>query len=137
MREFIIPGPPIAKGRPRLGKHTTYTPTKTVNYENLVQFSYIEKHKNKEVLEDDLSISIMFYFPIPKSTNKKNKQLMLKGKIRHSKRPDIDNCIKSVTDGLNNIAYKDDSQIVEIKAYKFYAEEPRTEVRIESISQNE
>lgn len=134
MREFIIPGPPIAKGRPRLGKYTTYTPTKTVNYENLVQFSYIEKHKNKEVLKDDLSISIMFYFPIPKSTNKKNKQLMLKGKIRHNKRPDIDNCIKSVTDGLNNIAYKDDSQIVEIKAYKFYAEEPRTEVCIEVIS---
>ncbi|WP_353096194.1 RusA family crossover junction endodeoxyribonuclease [Tissierella praeacuta] len=133
MRVFTVPGPPVAKGRPRLGKYTTYTPTKTVNYENLVQFSYIEQYKDADLLGGDLSVTINFYFPIPKSTSKKNRELMLKGEIRHNKRPDIDNCIKSITDALNNIAYKDDGQIVQIIASKVYSEEPRTEVCIEKI----
>lgn len=133
MREFTVPGPPVAKGRPRVGKFGTYTPEKTVNYENLVQFSYIEQYKDKELLEEDLSVIINFYFPIPKSTSKKNRELMLKGEIRHNKKPDIDNCIKSITDALNNIAYKDDSQIVQIIAAKVYSEVPRTEVIIEKI----
>jgi Holliday junction resolvase RusA-like endonuclease len=128
-----VSGPPVAKGRPRVTKWGTYTPEKTVNYENLVQFSYIEKFKGEELLEDDLSMIINFYFPIPKSTSKKNRELMLKGEIRHNKRPDIDNCIKSITDALNNIAYKDDSQIVQIIAAKVYSEEPRTEVCIEIL----
>lgn len=133
MRIFTIYGQPVAKGRPRLGKWSTYTPDKTVNYENLVKLSYIEEHKGKELLEGDLSIIINFYFSIPKSTSKKNRELMLKGEIRHNKRPDIDNCIKSITDALNNIAYKDDSQIVQVIASKLYSEEPRTEVIIEKI----
>ena len=78
-------------------------------------------------------MEIIFYFPVPKSTSKKNKELMLQGKIMHTKRPDIDNCIKSVTDALNNIAYKDDGQICAITAVKCYDGEPRTEVMIESI----
>lgn len=133
MREFTVPGPPVAKGRARLGKFGTYTPEKTVNYENLVKLSYIEEHQGKELLEGDLSITINFLFPIPKSTSKKNRELMLKGEIKHNKRPDIDNCIKSIADALNNIAYKDDSQIVQVIACKLYSDEPRTEVIIEEI----
>lgn len=133
LRTFTVPGPPVAKGRPRLGKYTTYTPTKTVNYENLVQFSYIEKYKGSEPLEGDLKLEIVFYFPIPKRTSKKDRQLMIDGKIKHNKRPDIDNCIKSITDALNNIAYKDDSQIVAVVAIKLYSDEPRAEVFIENV----
>lgn len=134
MRAFTVYGQPIAKGRPRLGKWGTYTPEKTINYENLVKMSYLEEHKGKELLKGELSMIINFYFAIPKSTSKKNRKLMNEGKIRHNKKPDIDNCIKSITDALNGIAYKDDSQIVQVKACKLYSEEPKTEVVIESIS---
>lgn len=109
MRKFTILGQPVAKGRPKVTKWGTYTPEKTVNYENLVKWSYIEAHSKEDVLESDLSIDITFYFQIPKSTSKKNKILMNDGDIRPSKKPDIDNCIKSITDALNTIAYKDDS----------------------------
>jgi len=133
MREFVIYGQPVAKGRPRLGKWGTYTPPKTIEYENLVKLSYIEKFRNEPLLENQLKISIKFYFQIPKSVSKKKKQAMLEGKIMHDKRPDLDNCIKSITDALNGIAYKDDNQIVQIHACKFYSEEPRTEVCIEEL----
>lgn len=130
MREFVIYGQPVAKGRPRVGKYSTYTPDKTVNYENLVKVSYIEKYRKTELLEDDLIVTIKFYFQIPKRTSKKKRQAMLEGKQMHNKRPDIDNCIKAIVDALNNIAYKDDNQIVEIHAYKYYSDQPRAEVTI-------
>lgn len=131
MRTFTILGQPVAKGRPKVTKWGAYTPEKTVNYENLVKWSYIETHSKKNVLEEDLSVDITLYFQIPKSTSKKNKELMLLGKIRPSKKPDIDNCIKSITDALNTIAYKDDNQIIEVHAYKYYSDEPRAEVILE------
>lgn len=133
MIDFIVPGSPVAKGRPRVGKYGTYTPDKTVNYENLVQFSYLEKYKQAHLLEGPLKLTINFDFPIPKSTSKKNRELMLLGEIRPTKKPDIDNCIKAITDALNNLAYKDDSQIVEIAACKWYEEEPKVCVKIEVI----
>uniref|UniRef100_UPI0015890B54 RusA family crossover junction endodeoxyribonuclease n=1 Tax=Burkholderia ambifaria TaxID=152480 RepID=UPI0015890B54 len=41
--EFVVPGTPVAKGRPkfaRRGAHvTTYTPEKTERYENLVKLA--------------------------------------------------------------------------------------------------
>lgn len=133
MREFIIYGQPVAKGRPRLGKWGTYTPQKTVEYENLIKLSYIEKHKGEPVLEDQLKLDIYFYFQIPKSVSKKMRQAMLEGKIMYDKRPDIDNCIKIITDALNGIAYKDDNQIVEVHAMKLYDETPRTVVTITKV----
>ena len=133
MRVFTVLGQPVAKGRPRVTKWGAYTPEKTVNYENLVKWSYIEAHSKENLLERDLSINIRFYFQIPKSTSKIKRILMNGGDIRPSKKPDIDNCIKSITDALNAIAYKDDSQIVEVHARKYYSDEPRTEVIIEEV----
>lgn len=137
MRSFIIFGQPVAKGRPKVTKWGTYTPEKTVNYENLVKMSYIEAYKNEKLLEGDLEVTINFYFSMPKSTSKKMKERMLNHEIMHNKRPDIDNCIKSITDALNKIAYKDDNQIVKIKASKYYSDEPRTIVFIKKIREAE
>jgi len=137
VRSFIIFGQPVAKGRPKVTKWGTYTPEKTVNYENLVKMSYIEAYKDEKLLEGDLEVTINFYFSMPKSTSKKTKERMLNHEIMHNKRPDIDNCIKSITDALNKIAYKDDNQIVKIKASKYYSDEPRTVVFIKKIREAE
>ncbi len=126
-------GTPVSKGRPRVTKWGAYTPEKTVNYESLVQFSYLQQYKDYEPLEGYLKIEIYFLMPILKSTSKKNRQLMIERKILPSKKPDIDNCIKSITDALNGIAYTDDNQIVEVHAYKYYSEEPQAVVMISNI----
>lgn len=134
MRKFTIPGTPVAKGRPRVTKWGTYTPEKTVNYENLVQFSYLQEYKGFEPMEGYLKVEAYFFMPIVKSTSKKNRQLMLERKILPDKKPDVDNMIKSITDSLNEIAYADDKQIVEVHAYKFYAEEPEAVIMISTIN---
>ena len=126
-------GTPVAKGRPRVTKWGAYTPEKTVNYENLVQFSYLQQYKGFEPLEGYLKVEIYFFMPIVQSTSKKRKQLMIERKILPDKKPDIDNMIKSITDALNGIAYADDKQVVEVHAYKYYSEEPQAVVMISSI----
>lgn len=129
---FTIPGTPVAKARPRFSGNGTYTPEKTVNYENLVKYCYMEQCK-RQMLMGALETTIKCYFPIPKSTSKKNRELMIQGKIRPTKKPDYDNCAKAVSDALNEIAYKDDSYIVDAHIHKYYGEEPRVEVEIVEV----
>lgn len=137
MIEFVIMGEARGKGRPRfrnIGRYvTTYTDKETISYENLVKISYInsnsERYMNKEILRCEIEI----YQGIPKSVSKKKREQMIKGEIRPGKKPDIDNCIKAILDGLNKVAYSDDTQIVEIESKKWYDEIPRVEVRIKEI----
>lgn len=58
---------------------------------------------------------------------------MAMGMIRPTKKPDMDNVVKVIADSLNQVAYKDDTQIVDCQCRKFYSESPRVEVRIKEI----
>lgn len=55
---------------------------------------------------------------------------MLDGQIRPTKKPDSDNILKAVADALNQVAYRDDKQIVDTQVRKFYSETPRTVISI-------
>lgn len=132
--KLLIPGEPVAKGRPRVTKWGTYTPEKTKNYETLVKELYFMKH-GQTLLEGELSIEVKAYFKIPKSTSKKKRKSMIDKCIRPTKKPDIDNILKIIGDALNDIAYKDDKQIVKASIEKYYSEEPRVELEIKEVEQ--
>ena len=128
--KFIVEGKPTGKGRPRFGRYGTYTPQKTVNYENLVKFSYLQV-TNDKLVNCPIKIKIKAYFEPPKSTSKKKyKELMGQPYI---KRPDIDNIVKAILDGLNGIAYTDDNQVTKLEVQKLYSDKARTEVEITEI----
>lgn len=55
---------------------------------------------------------------------------MIDGKIYPLVKPDIDNCIKSIMDALNGVAYKDDKQVVLVRSIKRYGEHPQTIIDI-------
>lgn len=42
---------------------------------------------------------------------------------RPKKKPDSDNCLKAIADSLNEIAYKDDVQLLETEIKKYYTSE--------------
>ena len=129
---FLIKGDPVAKGRPRFSGYHAYTPKKTRDYEALVKQSYMGQCGNV-ITEKDVKITIIAYFSIPKSKSKKVKEQMATGEIRPSKKPDIDNVMKSILDGLNGVAFVDDKQVVEVHVEKWYSEDPRVFVEIEEI----
>jgi len=123
MIQFEILGRPVAKGRPRVTRNHTYTPQKTVTYENLVRYSYLEKYLGADLLTGPLEIELIFFFIRPKSSKR----------IVPTVKPDLDNLIKCVTDGLNKLAYADDSQIIKITASKVYDMVDKTVVNIKEI----
>lgn len=130
MKQLTIDGVPVAKGRPRFSRYGAYTPKKTQEYEEYVKMCWLAKYGSIQPSEQSLEMNIVFYLPIPKSVNKKQRAEMLDGRIKHTKKPDIDNLIKSVLDALNGIAYSDDSQIIKVTAVKRYAETGSTELTI-------
>lgn len=133
--DFVIQGKAQAKQRPRFNTHTgrTYTPNETIAYENWVKTCYLEKYKDKELMEKPLRVTIKAYFEIPKSTSKKRKQQMMDNEILPMVKPDTDNIAKGVLDSLNGIAYKDDKQVVELIVNKYYNNTPYVSVMIEEI----
>lgn len=140
MKVFIIYGEPKGKGRPRFstvnGYVKTRTPEDTVSYENLVRLMY-QKDCREPMYEqhEPVVMKIEAYYSIPKSTSKKKYVQMLKGTIRPTKKPDIDNMCKIIMDSLNKLAYHDDSQIVEATVKKYYSERPRVKVRMFSLDE--
>lgn len=134
MISFTIPGEPKSKLRHRTTKQGfSYNPKQNIEYENWVKQCFWIKH-GQTMLDGEIKAIIKAYFKIPKSTSKKRRKLMLEEKIRPTKKPDTDNLAKIVLDSLNDLAYKDDKQVVDLKVEKFYSEEPRVEVELEGVA---
>lgn len=129
MIHFTVVGVPRGKGRPRFTRTgRTYTPKETVMYENLVATSF-----DGGKLEGDLSAKIECYFPIPSSTSKKKREMMLTEEVYYNHKPDLDNLAKIILDSLNGIAFDDDRQVVRLEVAKFYSDRPRAEVWLSQI----
>lgn len=137
--QIIIPGQPQGKARartfynPRLGKHQSVTPGKTVLYENLIKTCYLRAHEGECYEDEPLEVIIRAFYEIPKSTSKKDRVRIQNYELYPTKKPDADNIAKVVCDALNGMAYKDDKQIVNMTVRKRYAEdgdEPHVSVSI-------
>lgn len=138
MVSFIIKGIPRVKKRPvfstRGGSVRIYTPKSTATFENLVKIKAEEQFKHP--LDGSIILAIRFYLPRPQRLIWKKKPMP---EIYSNKRPDIDNLAKSVIDGLNGVAFKDDGQIADLHiTKKFHAgdDEPKTVVMIDQVKED-
>jgi len=127
---------PVPQLRPRatrIGNSIRlYDPKKVSLYKTFVKYAGKQQYKG-DLLTSPLSVEIIFYRPIPKSESKKRKLLMESKEILPIVKPDIDNYTKAVLDALNDVVWKDDSQIVELVAKKYYSEKPRTEIYFSEV----
>ena len=138
--KFTVLGEPKGKGRPRFSTQTgrAFTPKQTVNYETLVHTEYMVQCKGFRFPDEErMVVRLRVNSYIPKSGSKKEKAKKLENIIRPTKKPDMDNVVKMVADALNQVAYKDDTQIVDCQVRKFYSEQPRIEVIIQEVGGKE
>lgn len=138
--KFTVLGEPQSKGRPKFSRQgkfvKTYTPDKTVLYENLVKTEYLRQCSGQRFVDKEpLEMRIKAYYAIPASASKKRQQAMEAGEIRPVKRPDADNIIKVVADSLNQLAYHDDAELVRVSLAKYYSRQPRIEVEIKTVEE--
>lgn len=102
---------PVAKERPRFTKYGgVYTPKRTADFEKFVALSWIEQQGATKFETEALEVHLNFGV-----TNMAQ---------------DIDNLCKSVLDGLNGVAWTDDSQIHKLNAWKYPASKPEAAVNI-------
>lgn len=133
--EFEILGKPVGKARPRMNTYTgkAYTPTKTVNYETLVKWTFINKFKNFKPFENRVKAKIIAIFEVPKSYSNKKRVMLLNTKYSYTHKPDTDNIAKIILDSLNTLAYKDDAQISRLEVIKTYGEQEKVVVELEEV----
>ena len=111
MKSFTITIPlkPKAKGRPRAGKYGMYTDKGTREYEEAIKNAYIESKGPK--FEGPVCLNVTF---TKDHITINIKQIECESQLRG----DIDNYLKSIMDGLNKVAFDDDKQVLDVKAYK-------------------
>lgn len=132
---IIIDGFVQAQERPRFARRGrgvhTYDPPKSASYKKYV--SLIAKRQVKKPFDEAIEVNILVYREPPKSWSKKKKREALEGKVKPETRPDVDNYVKSILDGLNEIAFTDDSLICRLSAEKRYGKKGMAVVEIKPM----
>lgn len=77
-------------------------------------------------LQGALKVDLKFYFKKPKDFEKRKSKYC-------TKRPDLDNLEKAVLDALNEVAFDDDAQIVEVHKIKDYGDKNLIFIEIEEL----
>lgn len=124
---LVMPIKAVGKERPRYSAWTKsfYTPQKTKEFEAIVGAYakvYMRDH-GLSITDGPVSVSVTVYDKMPKSWSKKKKSEALSGSIYPMKTPDGDNVLKAILDGMQDIVYVNDKQVVRFKLDRMYAEE--------------
>lgn len=130
---FTVLGEPVGKARQRVTRFGTYTPEATTMYENLIKTEYRRQCRDHRFDDKQpLRMEIRAEYLIPATASKVKRAAMLRGEIRPMKKPDWDNVGKVVSDALNKLAYRDDTQIVDCTVRKYYSDRPRITVSLDA-----
>ncbi|NMF98405.1 RusA family crossover junction endodeoxyribonuclease [Aromatoleum toluolicum] len=136
---FLIPGEPKGKGRHRSriakmgnGKQfiANYAPKDTVEYENLVRMAASDAMDGRAPSELPVLVEMVATCSVPASWSQKKRHAAIRGEVMPTGKPDLDNGLKAVLDGLNKIVVKDDAQVCRVGMSKQYGERPGVFVRV-------
>jgi Holliday junction resolvase RusA-like endonuclease len=131
---FTVPGQPQGKARPKIVKIGGFsrmaTPQKTVAYEGLVAHAAQLAMAGAAPIEGPCSVTLAIDCQVPASWSQKKQRMALAGEVLPTTKPDADNVVKAVFDGLNGVAWRDDVQVVDLRVQKRYAGTPGVRVVI-------
>lgn len=120
-----LAGEPKGKGRPRFSRASgrAFTPAATASYEAALRYAAQEEMGERPPFVCPLRVTITAYMPIPKSWSKTKTEQARSGQLMPTGKPDWDNLAKC-TDALNEVVWRDDSQIVAGLVRKLYSDNP-------------
>ena len=125
------------KGRPRFARQgtfvKTYTDAKTLTYEKSIQTYAKKAMGSTSPLIGAVAAYLHIGIPIPPSYSKTRQKACIEGLERPTKKPDIDNIVKAVLDGMNGIVYLDDKQVVDLHLTKVYSLSEGIDIMVKEI----
>lgn len=136
---FAVYGAPEPKHRHRSfktkgGTIQQYADPRNAPVEDKLRRAFVERvGADWKPHEGPVKLAVSAGFPVPKSRPKWMHRLVEdeKGMAPHTVRPDLDNIVKMVCDALSGIAWRNDTQVYEIRASKWYHPVPATWVTME------
>lgn len=135
--QFTVPGQPQGKGRAKIVKIGGFsrmaTPAKTAAYEGLIALAAQEAMAGRALITGPVQCVLSLRCQIPSSWSRRKREAALAGQLRPTTKPDADNVVKAVFDGLNGVAWHDDVQVVELSVAKMYADTPGVFVTVQPL----
>ena len=129
-----VPGQPKSQSRHKHFTRGNYSGVYDPSADEKQSFlAYIVPDAPAVPLEGPIELLLVFYMKRPKGhygTGKNSGSIKPNAPYYCSKKPDIDNMIKFVTDAMNSIFWKDDAQICKITAQKIYSVNPHVAIWI-------
>jgi Holliday junction resolvase RusA-like endonuclease len=134
MIAFVVPGIPQGKGRAKIvkigGFSSMATPAKTVAYEGLVAHAAHQAMLGRALLDEAVSCNIDIDCQVPASWSGKKQRMALAGELLPQSKPDADNVVKAIFDGLNGVLWRDDVLVVNLTVRKRFSAIPCVRVEV-------
>lgn len=120
MIEFRVVGQPIPQGSMKvINGHIIHSQGSALAaWRSLVALH--AKRAGATPTDKPISMTLIFIMKKPKTVSRQYPTVA----------PDLDKLVRGVLDALTAIAYKDDSQVIDIRALKIYGETPGLEARL-------
>jgi len=120
MLRVVIPGEPVAQGRPRgcviNGHVRMYDPKKSRTWKAGAQDFFRQAMAGTPMFEGPVSVEVVAVFTCPKGDHRKRTPVPQRP---HAKRPDAENVAKAVLDAATGIVWQDDAQVSDLRVRKF------------------
>jgi Holliday junction resolvase RusA-like endonuclease len=129
--EISVPGKPYGKGRPREAGGHFYTPKETAAAEAQVRVAGAVAMAGRAPMLGPVRLVLEAVFEMPVSWPPRVREMR---QLPHVSKPDLDNIEKLVLDGLNGVAFADDSQICEVAKRKRYGDGERVDIILEELA---
>lgn len=141
MLDLEISGEPQGKGRLRhrvvrskanpMGYASGYTPANTVKYQDMIATAARLAYRGSPI-DGPVSLHVIAFMKIPQSFSRTKRAAAMRGDLRPVKKPDWDNFGKVASDALNKIVFQDDAQVADASVRKFYSDNPRMRIIVQS-----
>lgn len=133
--DVLIPGRPEAKGSMRVGRNGQIFSSnpRLKAWAQQAALAVAEQRAGAELEAGPVSLVCEFRFARPASHFTKTGNLR-KQAPQAPGRPDLDKLVRALLDALTGVAFKDDSQVVDLDAAKRYSDPPGVLVRLRPVS---
>lgn len=136
---FSVPGAPRGKGSGRAGivagHAAVFTDSKTRAEMGAVRLIASAAMRGQPPYEGPVVLRACAYMAIPASFSQKKRAAAEAGELVPAKKPDADNFLKLLGDGLNQVVWRDDCQVITAVIHKRYSLQPRLSIDVRSATE--